>query len=284
MQRLRRQKRWLWFGALSDDLAVGAAIVRTGYAANVFCWAFDRREPGFREDVSRVLPRPAVSVAPTAASGVVGSYGAIFENLQVVRDGDVWSIDGRVGDVRLDVRIEEHADPITAICPVGGVDRGVNVTRKQACATMTGSVRASTSRTELEAVPAFIDHSHGMLAGETVWQWAIGHGRADDGYPVGFNLVASFNDGLENVVWLDDEPHAAGEVHFDFDPESLASPWRVTGEEIDLQLAVEGVRSQTLDLGVVASEYAQPIGRWSGHVHGQTVNGVGVAEHHRSVW
>jgi hypothetical protein len=284
MQRVRRQKRWLWFGAIADDVAIGAAIVRTGYAANVFCWAFDRNQPQFREDVSRVLPRPTVAVARTAASDQVGRYRGLFEDLRVMRDEDVWTIDGHVGDVRLQVRIEERAVPVTAVCPVEGVDRGVNVTRKQACAVMSGTVRAGSLRTELDDAPAFIDHSHGMLAGETIWQWAIGHVRTDEGRPIGLNLVASFNDAMENVLWIDGVPHLAGPVQFEFDPDAFDAPWRVTGDDLDLTLEVEGIRTQTLDLGVVASEYVQPIGRWTGTIHGSDVSGVGVAEHHRSVW
>ena len=63
-----------------------------------------------------------------------------------------------------------------------------------------------------------------------------------------------------------------------------AEAWAVTGDGLELELEREGTRSQNLDLGLVVSEYVQPLGRWTGTIDGQAFEGVGVAEFHRSVW
>ena len=53
---------------------------------------------------------------------------------------------------------------------------------------------------------------------------------------------------------------------------------------VDATLTVEGIREADLDVGVIASEYAQPLGAWSRTVAGHRVEGVGVAERHRARW
>lgn len=281
LARIRAQKRWQWCGIMHDDVAVGMAIVRTGYAANVFFWVFDRRKAEFLQDTSRVLPSFAVDVADTPASGCVARYTALVEQLEITRDRTRWRIEGRVGDGHIDVEFDEQATPCTAICPAG--DDRLNTTRKQALATATGVVRVGTERFRIDGAHALLDHSHGMLAGETIWQWAIGAGAFTSGGPVGFNLVASFNDGLENAIWLDGEPTSAGLVEFEI-PEDHNGLWRVFNDRVDLSMHPEALRAQELDLGVVASDYLQPLGEWHGTIDGRELRALGVAELHRSVW
>lgn len=282
--RVRTQKRWLWCGVMNDDIALGLAIVRTGYAANVFCWVYGEPQTEFLADISRVLPVFAVEVAPTPPErGLVARYRAIVEGVEVSRVGQQWRIRGTVGDVHLDLEIDEHGVPMTAICPTATDPPGVNVTRKQVVARAAGTVRVGTERFALQDATALLDHSHGLLPRETNWQWAIGAGTfTDDASPVGFNFVAQFNDGLENAIWLGAEPSAAGHVEFTIPPER--GPWRVRGERVDLELVPTQWRAQDLDLGVVVSDYLQPFGAWRGTIDGRSVEARGVAELHRSVW
>lgn len=287
LDRVKRQKRWLWCGAMTDEVAVGAAIVRTGYAANVFVWVFDRTAHEFLEDVSRVLPPPAASVADYPNDGHVARYRGLLEGLSVERDGSRWNLAGRIADVRLDLEIDERAEPITAICPVPrtaeesdqNVQQSINVTRKQARAACSGAIRVGTRRIAVDGA-GFLDFSHGMLARETIWNWAIGAGTTASGKEIGFNLVSQFNEGLENVVWTEGGPRYVGPVRFDTADET----WSVQGNGIELSLGIAAIRSQDLDLGLVVSEYVQPLGPWRGTIDGESFEGAGVAEYHRSVW
>ncbi len=284
LERIRREKRWLWCSGFTDAVAWGLAIVRTGYAGNVFFWAFDRASGEFLEDVSRILPPPAVSVADWPSDGTVAKFRGLFEGIEVTREGEAWNVSGTIADCRLDMTIEESADPITAICPVVDASHDgnrplMNATRKQVGAQVRGDLRIG-ERHEAIAGVALLDYSHGMLARETVWRWAIASGRMEDGREVGFNLVADFNGSLENVVWVDGEPRSAGRANFEESDEA----WTVEAEGVSAALHCEAVRSQTLDLGLVVSDYRQPLGTWSGTVDGVAFRGVGVAEFHRSVW
>ena len=281
--RVRAQKRWVWIGAMTPELAVGMAIVRTGYAANVFLWLFDRKHRQFLHDITRVVPRPTVDVAATPPRrGIVAKYHAIVERLTVQRDADLWRVQGSVGDARVDLEVREMAVPATAICPTPQPGH-LNVTRKQATATVTGTVRAGTTRLRIKNGFGMIDHSHGMMERETRWQWAIGNGRFASGEPVGFNVVTEFNDSLENVVWIDGRPDVAGFVDFEA-PTERRDPWYLRGERLELEMHAEGYREQVLDLGLVASDYVQPLGTWRGTIDGRDASLHGVAELHRSVW
>lgn len=280
--RVRAQKRWTWCGALTDEVAVGVAIVRTGYAANVFCWVFDRKRRTFLTDISRVVPRFAVTLARTVPSfGEVATFRMLRERCDIVRDRTRWTVIAVIGEVRLDLLLTETASPATAICPTPHAGH-LNVTRKQACATATGTVQVGATRFELTDGTGLLDHSHGMLPRETTWRWAIGAGTRGDQH-VAFNLVTDFNDQLENIIWLDHQPTYAGHVEFTI-PNDPADLWAVRGERVDLTLRPEGVRKQSLNLGVVVSDYAQPLGVWQGTIDGEPVHARGVAELHRSVW
>ncbi|MOA35124.1 hypothetical protein D3C78_1565490 [compost metagenome] len=46
----------------------------------------------------------------------------------------------------------------------------------------------------------------------------------------------------------------------------------------------EGVHSEDLNMGLVASRYAQPWGRYEGSFEGQALTGYGVAEDHWARW
>ena len=282
-ERARAQKRWLWCGVMNTEIAVALAIVRTGYAANVFCWVYDRGRGEFLQDVSRVLPRPAVSVAGTPAGGVIAAYQGLVEKIDVRRHEKVWRIDGRVGDASIDLELVEATVPVTAICPSAAGAEALNVTTKRTMVA-SGSIRVGTHRVDVRDAIGMIDHTHGMLSRETVWQWAIGSGRfTDDDSPVSFNLVASFNDGLENTIWLDGEPTHAGFATFDI-PEEHGSPWRVTSDRVDLVMGPDAFRAQELDLGLIESDYLQPLGTWRGTIDGRAIIADGVGELHRSVW
>lgn len=281
LARVRSQKRWLWCGAMNSAVAVGIAFVRTGYGANVFCWVFDRSSGAFLRDISRITTRSSVHVATATPNfGEAASFRSLRDRCRLVRDGTRWSLVARIGDINLDIDFTESTPPATAICPTSEPGR-LNVTRKQAAATTVGTVTVGDMSHDLSGI-GMLDHSHGMLPRETVWRWAIGAGTRGE-ERIAFNLVSDFNDQLENVIWVDGVPTAAGRVTF-IVPERPLDVWRVEGERVDLMLQPEGIRDQTVNLGVLASSYTQPLGVWVGEIDGEPVRCDGVAELHRSVW
>src|SRR5262245_56187581 len=60
--RVAHEKRWVYAALAADDLFVGAAVVRLGYAANCFAFAFDRAAGRMVGKFSAVAPPVAADV------------------------------------------------------------------------------------------------------------------------------------------------------------------------------------------------------------------------------
>jgi hypothetical protein len=119
-----------------------------------------------------------------------------------------------------------------------------------------------------------LDESAGRHARHTAWLWSAGVGTSASGAPVAWNLC----DGLhprEQFVWVDGAPHELGAPRFD----GLAG---VDG----LRFAAEASRARKEDLVLIASDYEQPFGTFTGSlpVAGELREGYGVMERHEARW
>lgn len=287
LRRRAHEKKWQWFGAFSPELALGGALIRTGYAAQLFLWVFDRRSGTMLSDTSMTLPAPLVHVDDVSHEGEVASYRLGSTRVSVRRDHLGIDIQAQLKGMDISLRMAPSDVPImTTICPVAEL---INITQKQAGLATEGVVRFKGHAYAFDANNSvgFLDYTHGLLERRTAWQWAIGAGHCSNGKPLSFNLCAGFTQGAENVAWYDGNLYKLGLATFEFDPSSPHAPWRVTtpNQEVDLRLNVEGVRKENVNLGLVRSVYVQPLGTWSGHIHGHEIkDAVGVGEDHLAVW
>lgn len=285
-RQLFARKRWQWFGAFGQEVAVGGALVDLGYAAQVFCWVFDRSSGVMLADVSHTLPSSSMFVTQATTSGVLARCKLFSSSLQITRHGHVTHVSGKLREIELALNLDDGpTTPMTAICPLPG--GRTNLTQKQAGLRASGWVRVDGQQLELgdEGV-GLLDYSHGLLERSTSWLWGIGAGVREDGARVGFNFIEGFNAGFENVVWIDGEPRGVREVSFSFDERDPAKPWTITDSAglIDLCLTPEGVRIEDIDLGLAASNYEQPLGRWTGRIGDASISALGVAERHFAKW
>jgi hypothetical protein len=288
LQQLLCEKRWQWFGIFTDEVAIGGALVRTGYAAQVFFWACDRRSGEMVCDVSQTLPAPAVRVSDDPYDGEVARLWTPGARFRISRDGDDVTISGDFRGFDLFAKMRSPlGPPITAICPQ---KKGlVNVTQKQVGFEVSGALRLGERTWQLDGPSAvgMLDYTHGLMAYETSWLWAIGAGRTLSGKQIGFNLISGFNGGLESVVWVDGQPFWVGNTTFRHHPGQPRAPWYVSSEDglVDLKLKVEATRAETVDYRVIRSCYVQPLGQWSGTVAGEQLGPCpGVAEDHHARW
>ena len=296
LRSILREKHRQWFAVADERTAVGGAIVDAGPVGTVFCWVADRHS-GTLVDASRLLPGPLVRLSNHPTSGRIATGGLLGGALTVERSGSTLDVRGGVGDLELDLEFDASAaDAVTAICPVAGGPRAaLNVTQKELLGRATGTVAVAGRRRSLSDGVGLLDHTHGLLARETRWRWAMGVGTVDDDL-VGFNLVSGFNDGLENVVWIDGEPRAVGSATVE-DPDPPNGPrWSETGDErtwrgvaedgtVDVGLEADGERTENTTVGPFASQYRQPFGSWSGRVDDRDLEECfGVAEIHRARW
>jgi hypothetical protein len=276
-------KRWQWFGAFDDGIAIGGAVVSLGYASNMFAWVFDRRGRAFRWERQETRGPNAADVAATPRPGSSSRAG---DKIVVTRPTDsTWNVRMDWRDLQVAIDGRATAPAATAICPVRDAPGALHTTRKAACIEASGRIAWSGGEHRL-GPDAFLllDHSHGLPARHTNWRWVMAQGTDRRGETVALNAVSGFNEGLENVVWIGGEPRPLGKVNIAFDPDHADQPWVLYGDDLELELQVEGVRSHDVNLGLVASRYDQPIGTWRGIVHGHDVTMVGVAEDHAAVW
>lgn len=303
------EKHWQWFCAMDSSLAVGGAVVDAGLFGTAFLWVFDRERGELLADTDVLVPAPLVHVGTAPGEGDVARISIPGCRLRLSRSQGGLTVNGHAGPVSCSLSFEPKGTPVTAIAPVAERNGGVNVTQKETGMVATGAVDitgghgADAVRTDSGGGGAageskgetgwfdidgegMTDYTHGLLARETQWRWAIGNCHTETGQSVGFNLVAGFNEGRENAVWIDGSPQAVGTATFETTPLESGAPWhvRTACETVALTLTVEGYRAQDIDIGLLRSQYHQPIGRWSGHIDGREVTGAGVAEHHLARW
>lgn len=290
LKRIKREKRWCWWGVMDREVAMGSAIIELGYVSQGFVWLFDRRSGEFLVDEEYTKSPGAATVSNAPFARAVASFACGKDRWGVARTstspGAGCTLRGRAAQLAWDIDLvapEEGAPAITAI--FAGRERAhVNTTVKQVGLSARGSISFGARRFELTGeAQGLVDYTHGLLERETYWRWAIGAGVSEGGESIGFNAVSHFNDGLENVVWIGGEPHALGQVEIDWDEDNAR--WLMTGEETRLELMVEGTRRADKDLVVAASRYRQPIGAWQGVLAGVRVARLwGVAEEHLAKW
>ena len=125
-------------------------------------------------------------------------------------------------------------------------------------------------------LPGLLDESAGRHPRRTAWRWSAGAGVAASGAAVVWNLVEGLHDGSpsERTVWVDGEPHELPHQPFD----------GLDGVG-DLRFVTQAVRAKRENYLVVASDYEQPFGTFSGSLPvAGALQGWGVMERHEALW
>ncbi len=292
--RWLREKQWQWFTVADQRIACGGTLLDVGYATSVFLWVYDRRTGRMLADVSDILPPFALDIDVDPQARTIGSFRGLSRTLTTGRTEEGLKITADFGQTTFDLLLGDGPfEPLTAICPVTEDDEdeasAVNVTQKQVYLPTEGRITTEgrSFRFDPQQARGLHDFSHGLLARDTSWKWAIAGGQLDDGTPVGFNFTSGFNKGYENAVWLGDTLQTVGPVTFERNPDNPSDPWHVRSADggIDLTLLVETMREHRNNYRIVSSEYIQPIGSWQGRVIDREVHDLfGIAEHHVAHW
>lgn len=288
--RRLHHKRWHYVGLGDERVFIGLAIVDVGWTCTAFAYLFDRQRRQLLADWSQDgLPRvqARVSNAPLAdAHACFRGPGARLTLRHQADDSLLLQVRTRTLRIEARLDLEAMAPPLLAIGPIAG---GIaHATQKTSALVVRGWAEAGGRRFELDDAWAAVDASNGLLARDTAWRWASAH-RPD----VGFNLQQGYFGTQENLLWLDGEPIALGAARFSFDAAQPLRPWQLQTDDglLDLVFTPEGLRQDSRDLLVAASDYVQPIGSFSGWVRAsasaparQVLRLAGVTENHRSRW
>jgi len=288
--RIARRKRWVYAAVATEEMWFSLAIVRTGYAATAFAFAYDLQ--GNRMMLDRtVLGPPGVARVSDDfhQQGEVARFAMGATKLTVTRRGTTLDLEVRMGDLQLDAAVDEQTGPpaITAIARLG--EGLVNGTEKRALLGVRGRGRIGNREVVLDDGTAGYDYTHGLLPRHTQWRWAFALGKTLTGEPFGFNLVQGFVGEAECAAFLGNEVFPIAEPRFELDVKDPMKPWRLVGDGIDLAFRPGGVHEQHTNLLVVKSRFVQPVGTFRGtlQVAGRevAVDGLpGVVEDQDVVW
>jgi uncharacterized protein DUF2804 len=194
--------------------------------------------------------RPGGVTLGDGAASFGGGRGAV---LQLEPDGDAMAVTSRHGDSYIWTRKQ----PVRAQGTVAG--RRV-------------------------ALRGLIDDSAGYHARRTEWRWCAGVGEADDGTALAFNIVAGVHDapvGSERTLWVDGAARELPPATFADDLSAVSFP-----DGAVLAFSEETRRVRSDDFKIMASDYVQPFGTFSGTLPEgvRVARGWGVMERHDVRW
>jgi hypothetical protein len=246
-QGRRPLKRWRYVGVFGRELMLCAGTVRVAGLPQAFWAVWDR------------------------------AGGRLWERT-VLRRGRVALPDGvvRVDDreVAIDLVLDSAGEPVEVVSRHGDS----YIWTRKAPIRATGLVTLEGATVAVDAL-GLLDDSAGYHARRTAWDWSAGAGEAVGGAAVAWNLVAGIHDaqvGSERTVWIDGRAH-------EVEPVPFAPGLDAVGDQ-SFDAEAERVRSD--DLLVIASDYRQPFGSFSGTLPDGTLlqSGQGVMERHRARW
>jgi hypothetical protein len=288
--RFARRKRWVYAAVSADGVWLAFAVVRTGYAATSFAFAYDVRDRLMLLDRTVLGPAGAARIAddPSGDGEVAAfSFGKSVISL-VRRDGEL-RVRMRADGLDLDAAIDLRSGPpsISAVVPLG--DGLLDATEKRALLAARGRATVAGRTFSLDGGVAGYDYTHGLLPRHTQWKWAFAMGQTDAGAPIAFNVAEGFVGAAECAAFTEGGVHPLGEPRFAVDLEQPLEPWRLEGEGIELVFRPGAVHAQRTRLVVVRSCFLQPVGTFTGTIHlgnreVRLVDVPGVVEHQDVLW
>jgi hypothetical protein len=288
--RFARRKKWLYVAIAAEDVWISLAVVRTGYAATAFAFAYDLVSKTMLVDRTVLGPTPVSRVADGPHDeGAVARFAMGKTSFVFARGGSRLDVRVKIGTLDVEAALDDASAPpsISAIARLG--DGLLNGTEKRALTKVTGTARIEGRTVDLSRALGGWDYTHGLLPRHTKWNWAFGLGKTNDGRPIGFNVVQGFVGEAECAAFVDGDVHPIAEPKFGFDAGRPELPWTLRGDGIDLTFETGAVHTQHTNLGVIRSRFVQPVGTFSGSIRvaGKDVyvrNLPGVVEDQDVLW
>lgn len=288
-------------GFACDEVMVGLATVKLGYASHVFGYLYDFKSGRLFEHSARSLPssltfplEPDTHVIHFAKSGCHLRIDKSHASGQLNIDAEFG------GRLRVQARMAYGfaQKPLRVVNPSCGDPFRFTFTEK--CSPLQAeSLSIQFDGEERAPDPskamAMYDWSAGTFNRHTNWLWSACAGRLADGRPVGLNFAALVNESFypENAYWIDRERTRVPRIIFDYDQaDPYAREWRIFSEDgqVDLRFRPVAERSEQSHLPFVKVNFRQFMGTYSGTLRDALGNPValeslpGLAELHLSVW
>jgi hypothetical protein len=299
--RLRRHfgfHQFEFLGALSETVVFGCAIADLKYVSTAFVYVYEPATRRFHEASFRTPLSAGVHCdqRPEAGSASFHSRGNRIV-MTASRQPPARRLDVHLANgLAIEALFDEASPPVEPmrICTPAGATGWVYA-RKTAGHTVSGTLRWDGRSLDLATSGARGHHdwSAGYMRRDTFWNWGCLAGVAD-GRVLGMNVSCGVNETsvTENCFWLDGRLHKLDTVSFEYNRRDLMQPWRLHSYDGRLQLdfVPEGTHAETVNAWIVASNFNQLCGRYTGRLEtaaGERIavtNLLGYAERHYAKW
>jgi len=288
----RRQfgyKQFQFVALQSPEFVLAIAIADVRYVNSGFAYLYRKGLPPLQLSLLHPLAmRMQMSQSPRQGTARIGTAR---HGWQLTPSDAGWQVILTHPRLQVKVQIHRAQQAALALCNATGYS-GWTYTEKNNALRVSGSLLSDGQPLELTKARGGIDFSAGFMRRETSWRWSSINTLLD-GVPFGLNLAAGVNEtGLcENALWYDGQIQHLSPARFEFD-RGQNTPWRVTTlcGEIDLTFEVDFCRQEKLQLGILASNFRQYVGHYSGTLQLndgrvlQLQHCLGLAEDHYAKW
>ncbi|NYF97083.1 DUF2804 domain-containing protein [Janibacter cremeus] len=263
-----RNKRWEYWGIVTDTHLVGVTVSSIDFAAVHEVWVHEIASGREWHRSATLVPARGANLPASLGEGPVQGRAR----------GLAVDIDEVEGATRLRARIEGAVIDVLAVLPPGHERLAVVVpwsaTRFQY--TVKDVARPATGTLTLDGrthvLPegsswAVLDHGRGRWPHDIRWNWGAGSGTTQ-GRTIGVQVGGQWTQGTgstENAVVIDGRlHHIPVELDFDYGIARWRQPWRITGGGLDATFTPFHLKATHTDLGLLAAHTDQCFGRWSG--------------------
>ncbi|MCP5494663.1 MAG: DUF2804 family protein [Leptospiraceae bacterium] len=284
--RFLQRKGWVFVSYMTEDFICSVAIVDVGYLGNGFVYLYDRESNQLYEEKVTMPLAFDINFHPSLKTdwkltGISQAWKLLPQN-----DSYCFSYSGRkiIGEINFKIN-KPGLNVITH-----SIGRPFHYTYKNMGLSASVSIQVNKKQYQEVGNNAVIDFSFGYPPRTTTWNWASLMGNAEDGTPIRINLVAEFNNGLENALWFGDNILFLSQSIFKYSGSIRGSNIKIetTDGILQIQFFPEGFREETIDVGFLKSEFVQPFGRFEGIYanNGKPVKikGIGLLEEHVAIW
>lgn len=281
---LRRNQRkvWVYAGAFTGRYYVGFAIADAGIVATAFAYVFDSETNTYLEEKATVPFGFNKAFDPALTSNWK------LKNYSIHTEGNTTVCAYKGKRLSVNMHITENGLGSTTLAPAAG--RPFHHSYKNLLLPTKVELLIDGQPVAFEGNIGGIDFSKGYPPRNTFWNWASLNAVTDTGIEFGVNLVADFNNSIENALWVNGRVSQLSQAAFSYKRpiESNNTHVRTLDGILDMQFKPLGVRGESINALLMVSRFKQPFGVFNGTVllDGQRhkFTGYGVVEEHFAKW
>ncbi len=291
LARYFHYKQFQFVSLCHPDWQIGLAIADIRYAANGFGYFYQRKYRQL-DEISLLKPFSlGVQMSPSPIAGCASISGK--QNISLNINGLQWQIrlTGALLQGEFSISPPPGSMPLALCTPTGY--NGWTYTQKHNALQLSGQLQYRGTALDLTPALAGYDFSAGYMRRETSWRWGSISAHLPQGR-FGLNLASGVNEtgSTENCLWLNGATQLLPPVHIALDRQQPQQPWRYYSDNGDIALtfAPQHCRRERLNLGLLASNFRQYCGTFSGRIRLQSGEKLqldqipGLAEDHFARW